>query len=152
MSASSPSLVLATSEPPPFPEAWLDSVFVVPEPPAEWPRTFAIVTAHNPEARLATDRANDEYEKALAAYLRSERIGSFAVVGASADLTHHEAGRGFAVSDLELPSRVSRKFRQAGFFLVEDGVVYICVDASGKAWKVGAWNDRVVGSGLRTLP
>jgi hypothetical protein len=136
--------VVPTGEPAPFNTAYFDTVFLVPRRPAAWPRTFAIVTAHNPDGVLAPDSANDEYGRALASYLRERGIESFGVVGASPDLTHHEAGRGFATESLEDAAAISARFRQEAFFWVEDGVVFICTDASGKGWKVAPWSERLV--------
>jgi hypothetical protein len=139
-----PPLVTATDVEAPFDPAYFETVFVVPQPPAPWPRVFAIVTAHNPDGQLSSDSANNQYGRELADYLRREGIESFAVVGASADLSHHEAGRGFATGDLATASAISTRFRQRAFFWVEDGVVSICIDASGEGWKVGRWDERLV--------
>lgn len=137
-------LVAATKAPPPFDPVYFDTVFLVPCPPARWPGVFAIVTAHNPDAELASGQANNEYEQALSGYLQREGVESFPVVGASPDLGHHESGRGFAVGDLERAAAISARFRQAAFFLVEDGTVFICTDASGEGWELGRWEDRLV--------
>ena len=138
--------VQPTEGPAPFNPAYFDTVFLVPQPPREWPRTFAIVTAHNPDGVLSTDKANDEYGRALRRYLGERGIDSFAVVGASPDLAHHEAGRGFEVASLEEAAAISARFRQEAFFWVEDGVVFICNDASGTGWEMARWRDRLAGS------
>ena len=142
MALKRPTVAEADS-PPPFNQAYFDTVFLVPNPPEAWPRQFAIVTAHNPDGALAVDKANDQAARALDRYLRDEGIESFAVVGASPDLHHHEAGRGFAAAYLETAATVSRKFRQEAFFWVEDGVVYLCIDESGRGWRMANWNDRL---------
>jgi hypothetical protein len=139
------SVVTPTDAPPPFKKAYFDTVFVVPSPPREWPRVFAVVTAHNPDGQLAPHSANDEYGRALHSYLRERGIESFGVVGASPDLSHHEAGRGFAAPSLEEAAAISARFRQEAFFWVEDDVVFICTDASGKGWEMGRWSERLVG-------
>jgi hypothetical protein len=127
----------------PFDPVYFETVFVVPRPPASWPPVFAIVTAHNPEGLLAPESANNQYDRALGEYLRSQGIESFAVVGASPDLRHHEAGRGFAFADLESVASISAKFRQDAFFVVADGIVFLCNDASGRGWRVARWDERV---------
>jgi hypothetical protein len=81
--------VVATDAPAPCNPAYFDTVFLVPCPPPVWPEVFAVVTAHNPDGRLAVDSANNQYEKALDRHLRDEGIASFAVVGASPDRQHH---------------------------------------------------------------
>ena len=141
--------VTPTDAPAPFNPAYFDTVFLVPQPPREWPATFAIVTAHNPDGVLAPDAANDEYGRALGRYLRERDIESFAVVGASPDLTHHEAGRGFHAQSLEDAAAISARFRQEAFFWVEDGIVFICTDASGKGWEMARWSERLAGRAAR---
>jgi hypothetical protein len=144
MNASSPTTTLVpTDEAAPFDSVYFETVFLVPRPPATWPRRFAIVTAHNPDGQLSSEHANNEYGRELHAFLDREGIESFAVVGASADLRHHEAGRGFEADDLAQAAAISSRFRQRAFFWVHDGVVYLCADASGKAWKVGLWTERL---------
>jgi len=136
--------VVATDEPAPFDPVYFETVFLVPAPPATWPRRFAIVTAHNPDGKLSDEHANNEYGRELHAHLDREGIESFAVVGASVDLRHHEAGRGFEAGDLARAAAISARFRQRAFFWVQDGIVFICIDASGRGWRVGRWADRLV--------
>jgi len=136
--------VTTSEDEPPFDRAYFETVFLVPQPPAEWPRVFAIVTAHNPDGQLSADSANNAYGRELSDHLRSEGIDSFVVVGASADLSHHEAGRGFAESNLARAAAISSRFRQRAFFWIEDGVLFLCTDASGKGWRVAKWEERLV--------
>lgn len=136
-------IVTQAETPPPFDPVYFDTVFFVPMPPAEWPPVFAIVTAHNPDGEVAAEVANNHYERELDRYLRSQGIDAFAVVGASRDLRHHESGRGFAVGDIAFAASVSARFRQVAFFWVEDGIVFLCNDASGKGWQVGPWKERL---------
>lgn len=139
--------IMPTGEPAPFDPAYFATVFVVPEPPAAWPRRFAIVTAHNPFGRVAADELNRANADALARRLGDLEVPSFVVTGASPDLQHREEGRGFAVPDLATAYAVSAQFDQAAYFFVEDGTVFVCVDASGRGWEVGEWCDRVVPRG-----
>lgn len=138
------SRVVATQAPAPFDPAYFDTVFVVPKPPLRWPDSFAIVTAHNPGGKLAATHANDQQERALRDFLIAQGLEVFTVVGASPDLTHHEAGCGFDGGTLERVAGISERFGQVAFFWVEAGDVYICIDASGIGWKVGRWQDRVL--------
>jgi len=138
-----PRSVAPSDAPAPFRPAYFDTVFVVPQPPAAWPERFAIVTAHNPGGLLACETANNQQERALGEYLRREGFESFAVVGASPDLSHHEAGRGFDAGTLEVAAAISAKFAQQAFFWVEAGEVFICIDASGIGWKMARWEERL---------
>src|SRR5207253_8573004 len=75
------SLITESASAPPFDPVYFETIFVVPSPPRAWPSRFAIVTAHNPDGRIAPESANNESERALVEHLRRERIDSFAVVG-----------------------------------------------------------------------
>jgi hypothetical protein len=131
------------AEPAPFPAAWFETVFLVAEPPREWPETFAVVTAHNPAGLPAEHDVNAERERELAQRLGAAGIAFFEVVGASPDLLHREAGFGFAAEDPGEAAEIATEFGQQGFFWIEGGDVYICVDASGRGWRVGAWLERL---------
>ena len=137
-------IVEAIHAPAPFDAAWFDTVFLVPHPPRRWPEVFAIVTAHNPDGRVRAEADNSRSERELDDCLRREGLAWFAVVGASPDLRHREAGRGFAVGELAVAARVAARFGQQGFFWVEAGVVFICVDDSRKGWMVASWEERLV--------
>lgn len=132
------------SGPPPFNPAYFAAVFLVPCPPPAWPRTFAVVTAHNPEGRVTSDRANDEQARRLLEVLAREGLDSFAVVGASPDLVHQEAGRGFAVDSVSRAAAIARRFRQEAFYWVENGEIFLCTDDSGRRWPVAPWSSRLV--------
>jgi hypothetical protein len=129
---------------PPFDAAWMRTVFLVPEPPPVLPARFAVVTAHNPGGRVGGAEENAARERELDELVRSEGIASFAVTGAAPDLSHREAGRGLVTGDLELAARIAARFGQLGFFWIEDGVAWICCDASGRGWKMARWEERVV--------
>lgn len=134
----------ASPEPPPFDPAWFDTVFLVPSPPPQWPHRFAVVTAHNPGGRLASPEANLEGARDLERVLRSHGIDGFEVTGASPDLLHREAGLGFE-TDLATAAVIAARFRQQGFFWIEAGNVSIRVDASGREWPMGSWQERLRG-------
>lgn len=136
-------LVEPTTDQPPFPREFLDTVFLAPDPPPSWPRTFAVVTACNPGARIAADEANRAACAALDAHLDAAGVDSFVVVGASPDLAHRETGRGFATRDLAAAAALARRFGQVAFFWVEDGLVLVCTDASGRGWPVARWSERL---------
>jgi len=128
--------------PPTFNPAWFGTVFVVPDPPRRWPRRFAVVTAHNPGDELHPADANERAGAELVGYLERIGIASFEVTGASADLRHQEPGRAF-VADLATAARISGRFRQEAFFWIEDDVVFVCTDDSGRGWRVGRWSERL---------
>lgn len=132
---------------PPFDAAWLQTVFLVPRPPARWPARFAVVTAHNPHGRLTGDADNARAGLALDAFLAASGVAAFEVTGASPGLEHREPGRGFEAGSIAEAAAVAARFDQQGFFWVEDGEVSIAVDGSGEVWPLGRWSGR-----LRTCP
>ena len=103
-----------------------------------------MVTAHNPGGRLASAEANVEGARELKRFLRRRGIDGFEVTGASPDLLHREAGLGFA-ADLATAAAIAARFRQQGFFWIEAGRVSVRVDASGREWPMGWWQERLRG-------
>lgn len=138
-----PSSIVPSPRPAPVPEVYFETIFVVPLPPPVWPLTFAIVTAHNPHGATVPEQANNQYDRALREYLEAEGISSFAVVGASRDLTHHEGGRGIVLENLQTAAHISARFEQKAFYWVDGGVVFLCIDGSGRGWEVGPWSQRL---------
>jgi hypothetical protein len=137
----------ATTDAAPFPAAWFDTVFLVPDPPPSWPPRFAVVTAHDPGGVRCAEADNRRLEGELDDFLAREGLPSFVVTGASPDLRHREPGRGFAADSPGQASAIASRFGQLGFFWVEDGTVFVAVDASGRGWRVARWEER-----LSTLP
>jgi hypothetical protein len=137
-------MIRQRSGPPPFKNPYFQTVFVVPQPPAAWPPSFAIVTAHNPDGRTAPEAVNRENELALVEYLRTRGLESFEVIGCSPDLVHREPGRAFVAANVSVANDISRRFRQEAFFWIEDGIVHVCNDASGCGWTMARWEERLV--------
>lgn len=135
--------VTATTDAAPFPAAWLDTVFLVPDPPPSWPPRFAVVTAHDPGGVRHAEGDNRRFERELEGFLAREGLPSFVVTGASADLGHREPGRGFAADSPGQAAAIAARFGQLGFFWVEDGTVFVAVDASGRGWRVARWEERL---------
>ena len=136
--------------PPPFPAEWLDTVFLVPRPPAGWPEAFAIVTAHNPGSTAADADANLRAERALRDWATGRGLACFDVTGASPDLRHREHGLGIAGLALGEVAALARDLGQDGFFVVCGDQVLACVDASGRAWRIGSWSERLQRGGSST--
>ena len=140
-------MIVESDAPAPFERAYFHAVFLVPHAPGAWPERFAIITAHNPHGRVSPPDVNEKLDLALARHLEEIGLRPFSVTGASPDLRHQEAGYGFAVGDVGTAASISARFRQQAFYLVEGGMLFICVDASGCEWRVGPWQER-----LRTSP
>lgn len=133
----------ATTDAAPFPAAWFDTVFLVPDPPLSWPSRFAVVTAHDPGGVRHAEADNRRFEAGLDDFLAREGLASFVVTGASPDLRHREPGRGFAADSPAQAAAIAARFGQLGFFWVEDGTVFVAVDASGRGWRVARWEERL---------
>ncbi len=143
MTRTAATTIVNATEPAPFAPEYFTTVFLVPDPPREWPRRFAVVTACNPDGIVQAPDANERAARELVGELDRRSLRSFEATGASADLVHREPGRGFA-TDLATAATISTTFRQRAFFWIEDDVVYVCTDGSGRGWRVGRWSERVV--------
>lgn len=140
--------VIDTGTPPPFEACIAETVFLAPVPEAGWPEVFAIVTAHNPVVGDGEEAPSEEENHRRAALLRRQLAedghATFPVTGASPDRTHQEAGEGFATEDLGYAARLARDYGQWGFFWVQQGRVFICIDESGQGWYIGAWAEKLM--------
>ncbi len=134
--------------PPPFEACIAETIYLAPVPKTGWPEVFAIVTAHNPVRGDEEETPSEEENSRRAAQLRKRLVDDghapFPVTGASPDRTHQEAGDGFATEDLGYAARLARDFGQWGFFWVQQGRVFICIDDSGVGWDIGAWAEKLV--------
>ena len=48
-----------------------------------------------------------------------------------------------ATEDLAYVVQLAKEFGQWGFFWVQHGTVYICLDGSGTGWSIGTWSEKV---------
>lgn len=134
--------------PAPFEAFYADTVFRAFEPLGGWPSVFAVITAFNPVreegAPVKTEEENEERAALLKARLTQDGYTTtFLVTGASPDLQHQEDGEGVATEDLGYVAQLAEEFGQWGFFWVQRGTVYICIDGSGTGWPIGIWSEKV---------
>jgi hypothetical protein len=124
--------------------AHLEAYFTAELPESGTPRTFGIVTAHNPESAPAADEDNDRADAALEIALTTANLPHFRVTGRSRDGSHQEPGYGIVAASPEAVRPLSRWFRQEAFFWVEDGTVFVINTDGKRRHLVGAWKDRLL--------
>jgi hypothetical protein len=100
--------------------------------PAEWPADFAIITAYDPEGRVASPADNVAADAMLEAELRAAGFRLHRITGGSADGVHLEPGWGVTVG---LPGAVElgRRYRQVAVFYVRAGALTLVDCADGSA-------------------
>lgn len=125
--------------------AHLQAYFTAELPPSGAPASFGIVTAYNPESRVAPAGANKKADAKLAAILDARKLPAFRVTGRSRDGSHQEPGYGI-VADPETIRALSRAFRQEAFFWIDDGAVYVVNTAGTLRHPVGKWSERLLGA------
>jgi uncharacterized protein DUF3293 len=106
------------------------------------PPRFGIVTAYNPDSRIAPDGENMKADAELKRALVAAELPHFRVTGGSRDDSHREPGYGIAAESPELIRPLSRRFRQEAFFWVEDGMVFVINTEGARRHPVAKWKER----------
>jgi hypothetical protein len=104
--------------------------------PAGWGADFAIITAYDPEGKVATAADNAAADLALEAELRADGLNPHRVTGGSVDGTHAEPG--WAV-ELGLAEAIEhgRRYRQLAVFHVRGGRLALVDCADGMVEDLG---------------
>jgi len=107
------------------------------QPPPDWSRPFAILTAHNPRGKIVHLKTNTEADKELRRSLSRKSLPKHRITGVSEDWSHEE--KGFAVWGLnhETASEIGREFHQDACFWVENGTVHVHSCHTQEKRKVG---------------
>jgi hypothetical protein len=124
--------------------AHLEAFFTADFPPSGTPKTFGIVTAYNPDSRLAPKERNEAADTKLGARLSAEKLPHFRVTGRSRDGSHQEPGYGIVAGSPEDIRPLSREFRQEAFFWVEGGAVFVINTNGSIHHPVGPWSERLL--------
>lgn len=125
--------------------AWLKSlqtVFLADTSQREWPSTFHIITAYNPN-RIVTETENHDADRRLQVQLENERIGHFRIVGCSRDLLHREACWGVAGVSLDYAVQLGRLYIQSTIFEVTHGEVFAVSCDTRERQCLGLFRDRL---------
>ena len=113
------------------------------QPPRDWSRPFAILTAHNPGGKIVDLETNTEADKELRRSLSRKSLPKHRVTAVAEDWSHEE--KSFAVWGLnhKSASEIGREFRQDAYFWVEHGTVHVHSCHTQEKQKVGTWESRL---------
>lgn len=113
------------------------------QPPPDWSRPFAILTAHNPRGKIVDLETNTEADKELRRSLSHKSLPKHRVTAVAEDWSHEE--KSFAVWGLDhaTAAKIGREFRQDAYFWVENGTVHIHSCHTQEKQKVGTWESRL---------
>ena len=103
-------------------DSYKDTVFHGPEPTEGWPKTFAIVTACNPDGKTAEDTENESATRELSGALVQLALPHRSMTGGSPDGKHQEPGY-LVECDLSTALELGVRFQQEAIFWIEDGQV-----------------------------
>ena len=113
------------------------------QPPPDWSRPFAILTAHNPEGKKVDPETNTEADRELRRSLSRKSLPKHRITGVSEDWSHEE--KSFTVWGLnhKTASEIGREFHQDAYFWVEHGTVHVHSCHTQEKQKVGTWKSRI---------
>jgi hypothetical protein len=121
----------------------LKAHFTADVPSTGLPARFGIVTAYNPDSRIAPEDENKKADAELKLALVAAGIPHFRVTGGSRNDSHREPGYGIVADSPEAIRPISRSFRQEAFFWVEDAVVFVIDTEATKRHRVAEWAERL---------
>ena len=113
------------------------------QPPPDWSRPFAILTAHNPGGKIVDLETNTEADKELRRSLSRKSLPKHRITAVAEDWSHEE--KSFAVWGLDhaTAAKIGREFRQDAYFWVENGTVHVHSCHTQEKQKVGTWESRL---------
>ena len=113
------------------------------QPPPDWSRPFAILTAHNPGGKIVDLETNTEADKELRRSLSRKSLPKHRITAVAEDWSHEE--KSFAVWGLDhaTAAKIGREFRQDAYFWVEHGTVHVHSCHTQEKQKVGTWESRL---------
>ena len=113
------------------------------QPPPDWSRPFAILTAHNPGGKKVDPETNAGADKELRRSLSRKSLPKHRITGVSEDWSHEE--KSFTVWGLnhKTASEIGREFHQDAYFWVEHGTVHVHSCHTQEKQKVGTWESRL---------
>jgi len=102
-----------------FEEAYKSTVFQYQDFPADWPKSFAILTAYATTGETWTDEQNKDADQKLEAELRKGDYRIHRISGYSKDLKTHEEGWA-VVMDLKTAWNLAVKYKQVALFYYQN--------------------------------
>jgi hypothetical protein len=103
----------------PYEEEYKSTVFQYQDFPADWPSSFAILTAYATTGETWTDAQNKEADQKLEAELRQGGHRIHRISGYSKDLKTHEEGWA-VVMDLKTAWNLAVKYKQVALFYYQN--------------------------------
>jgi len=103
----------------PYEEEYKSTVFQYQDFPADWPKSFAILTAYATTGETWTDAQNKDADQKLEAELRKGGYRIHRISGYSQDLKTHEEGWA-VVMDLKPAWELAVKYKQVALFYYQN--------------------------------
>ncbi len=109
-------------------------------------KQFAIVTAWNPNGKLALSDDNFKSDKTLNDLLVQQQLPQYPIYGCSPDLTYREKSRAVEI-DKATAVKIGKQFRQNAIFWVENDKLFLipCL-LQEKEECIGDFSSRIVGN------
>ncbi|MGH8545851.1 MAG: DUF3293 domain-containing protein [Gammaproteobacteria bacterium] len=129
-----------------FRPEYLDTYFAADLASKELPTRLGVITAYNPNGRLAAKAANVKADSRLKQHLETSKLPHFRVTGRSRDGSHQEPGFGVVVDDPKEIETLAQLFQQEAFFWIQEGEVYCVKVGDSTMHRVGPWTERQISS------
>jgi hypothetical protein len=109
--------------------------------PKGW-RSFAVLTAYNPQGTLATTMANGDASEELRATLIERAIEFVPIAGSAPDNEHEEPGFGLKCEE-DVARHLAQQFRQLAYYWICDGHLVLKDTWEEKGIGLGSWASKV---------
>ncbi|MFC7335617.1 DUF3293 domain-containing protein [Haloferula chungangensis] len=128
-----------------LPAAYLDTVFILQDPPDPLPLAFAIVTAFNPMDEAQSPDENWAADLRLQGRLAAVGWERFRATGCSPDQSHTEPGWAI-VCPLDAAVDLARHFNQRAIWWIEHDQLHLIGCENPNPQPVARFSDRVLPS------
>jgi Protein of unknown function (DUF3293) len=130
---------------PNFKELYENARWRADEPEGDWPRSFGVVTAWNPNGKIISNEENAERTEALRKDLDGQELRYFPVTGYALDSDHYEDGFGIECGR-EATIELGKKWDQLAVFWMENGWVWlIFCEPGGEEYKLRTLEEMIGG-------
>lgn len=127
----------------PLPPEYLSTVFLLDDPPAPLPASFAIITAWNPEGVTVNDADNTNADHILHRELVELGLSPFRATGCSPDLSHREPGWAVMISKVEAIA-LGRRHRQLAVWRIKGDELLLLDCATAEEQRIARFSHRVI--------
>ena len=115
------------------------TIFRAESSPAIWPKSFAVITAHNPNGVLHSKADNQKFDGQLQSALEQDGISYWRVTGGSPDFQHAEPGFAVEIS-IEAALAFGNCYQQEAIFWIEEGTLFIISCDGKERMQLGEWS------------